>query len=292
MRSSAVIREVLPVGAQRADPAGLGHVLHGVFGYRWRISSRRRALNEARLRVARNSVVIAGTMSTAVLTGLPGGAPIYTVRVIAANAYGDGPAATSALVTPTGAATTYASSVLAAAPSAYYRLGEASGLTTAANSSGGTSLRVRSASETWRAAGALRGDADTAVGTDGGCCVGSSKVAMPRFDAGRSLQAWVRPNDGYERWFAGYGVSGDATAFSVGLRDSAVIVHNGSVALTFSSPRPLTDGVWHQVTVTYAAKTVTAYLDGLSLGRQAVPRRAQHQCDRGRPARRRGARRQ
>ena len=219
---------------------------------------------------ARNSVVVPGTVSTAALTGLTGGAA-YSVRVIPVNVYGEGPAVTSAAVTPTGTPTTYASSVLAAAPSVYYRLGEAVGLTTAANSSGGKPLTVRSSSQTWRAPGGLRGDTDTAVVTDGGCCVGSSKAAMPRFDEGRSLQAWVRPNDGYERWFAGYGVSGDATAFSVGLRDSAVIVHNGNTGLTFAAPRPLTDGVWHQITVTYAAKTTTVYLDGLSLGSRQFP---------------------
>ncbi|MFI7603241.1 LamG-like jellyroll fold domain-containing protein [Actinoplanes sp. NPDC049681] len=221
--------------------------------------------------VARNSVMVPGTVSTAVLTGLAGGTA-YSVRVIPSNRYGDGPAATSPAVTPTGAATTYASSVLAAAPSVYYRLGEQAGLNTAANSSGdGKLLTIRSTSQTWRVAGALRGDADTAVTTDGGCCVGSSMAAMPRFDASRSIQAWVRPNDGYTRWFAGYGVSGDATAFSVGLRDSTVLVHNGNTELAIPTPRPLTDGVWHQVTVTYAAKLVTVYLDGLSVGTKQFP---------------------
>ncbi|HKT02025.1 MAG TPA: LamG-like jellyroll fold domain-containing protein [Rugosimonospora sp.] len=224
--------------------------------------------------VARTAVMVPGTVATAVLTGLSGGTA-YTIRVVGSNRYGDGPAATTAAtVTPTGSATTYAGTVLAAGPSAYYRLGEVAGLPTAANSAGsGRPLSVGSTGSAWHVAGALRGDPDPAVSADGGCCIGTSTTPMPRFDATRTVQAWVRPLDGYRRWFAGWGVSGDSTAFSAGLADSQVLVSNGSAELAFPTPQPLTDGVWHQVTVAYSAGTVTAYLDGSSLGSKAFAAR-------------------
>src|SRR5439155_21336479 len=75
---------------------------------------------------AQNSLFVAGTASTAKITGLAAGVA-YTFTVTASNAYGDGPTATSPSATPTGASATYASGVIGSSPVAYYSLSATAG---------------------------------------------------------------------------------------------------------------------------------------------------------------------
>ncbi|MGH7722198.1 MAG: LamG-like jellyroll fold domain-containing protein, partial [Candidatus Dormibacteria bacterium] len=81
-----------------------------------------------------NAVAVDATATSAVLSGLQGGVA-YTFKVSGVNAYGVGTPGTSAAVTPTGTASTYASTVLGDTPSVYYRLDDPSG-GVAADSSG------------------------------------------------------------------------------------------------------------------------------------------------------------
>ena len=67
-----------------------------------------------------------GTETSITLTGLAGGvAAVFSVT--AQNACGAGPSTNSPSATPSGSGTTYASAVIADAPSEYYRLGDTSG---------------------------------------------------------------------------------------------------------------------------------------------------------------------
>lgn len=108
-----------------------------------------------------------GVQTSATVTGLRGGLP-YTAQTRAVNRFGIGPAsARSAAVTPTGATTTYASTVIADAPNAYWRLGDASG-SLIADSSGHGNYGLQSGSVTRGSTTALVGDADPSMTFGGG----------------------------------------------------------------------------------------------------------------------------
>ncbi|HST47713.1 LamG-like jellyroll fold domain-containing protein [Jatrophihabitans sp.] len=211
-----------------------------------------------------NAVAVAPTATSAVISGLLGGTA-YTVKVVASNTYGTGTAATSASVTPTGSTASYAGSVLANAPSAYYRLGDGTGSKVAADSSG------RGHPGTYNqavvgGASALRSDPDTSARANGGCCIAAAVSALPSGNASRSVEAWVKPLDGYGRWFAGWGASSTRLAFNVGVQDSYILVGSYGDDLSFQTGRSLVDGIWHHVVATYNGTTVSAYLDNRLIG--------------------------
>jgi len=215
-----------------------------------------------------NAVAVPGSSTTADLTGLAGGTG-YAVRIVAADAYGAGPAATTAAFTPTGTASTYSTAVLGNAPLAYYRLGEHTGIPVAADSSGTTAL-LRGLRGTLGDPGALRTDVDTAVTLDGGCCLGTTTTTVPKYNSPRAVEAWVRPADGYPRWLLGWGTAATDRLFDVGLDDGRLLVSAYNDDLRFPLGRSIVDGSWHQVVVSYdGAGTVTGYLDGVSLGGRA-----------------------
>lgn len=114
---------------------------------------------------ARNSVAVAGTSAAATIYGLRAGLP-YTVQVRAINSNGTGPAAISNGVTPTGAGSTYASTVLGDGPNLYYRLGDPSG-TIAPDSSGNGNTGGYFGGATLNQQGAVLNDPDGAVRSDG-----------------------------------------------------------------------------------------------------------------------------
>ena len=214
--------------------------------------------------VPANAIIVAGTASSATLTGLPGGTA-YTVRVVGINAYGESPAVDGvAPVTPTGGTTTYATGVLADAPLAYYRLGKAAGVISGADSAKGNTLTYGAGAR--GVSGAVAGDADTAAQADGGCCIGLSQTLAPRNDSARTVDAWVKPLDGYLRWMVGWGRSGVDEAFNVGLADSRVVVSAYADDLSFPVGRSLVDGAWHHVAVTMSGGAATVYVDGVGVG--------------------------
>src|SRR2546429_7979776 len=116
---------------------------------------------------AQTSIGVSGTSTRATVTRLQGGT-LYTFQVMAMNNFGNGPwSAASAGVTPTGTATTYASTVQADGPSIYYRLDESTG-TVAADSSGNGRPAGYRGSYTLGAAGPLVNDADPGINLAGG----------------------------------------------------------------------------------------------------------------------------
>lgn len=114
---------------------------------------------------ARNSQALGGASSSATISGLQGGTA-YTVQVRAVNAVGTSPPASSNTVTPTGATSTYASTVLGDGPAWYDRLGDPSG-TVAADSSGNSNNGVYFGGYSLNQAGALLNDPDGSVLLDG-----------------------------------------------------------------------------------------------------------------------------
>ena len=224
--------------------------------------------------VPRNSVAVVGTARTARLTGLAGGIA-HTFSVVASNAYGDGPAATSAAATPSGAASTYATTVLGNSPAAYYRFSETAG-STAADSSGRAAATTYGPGLTLGGAGAVANDADPGLTANGSCCpLATSAAPLPLYNGARTVEAWVKPSDNTTRYLAGWGRRETDGAFGVTIDPSNIGVIGWSDDRYFPLPvtARLRDGAWHQVVVTYDGTTATAYLDGQSIGTRTFARR-------------------
>ncbi len=207
-----------------------------------------------------------GSATTAALTGLAGGTAA-TFSVVAENSCGTGPAATSPAVTPTGPASTYLGAVLGAGPSALYRLAEPSG-TVMADSSGHGADGSYSGQETLGGAAALASDPAPSAGYMT-CCdgLGTASPVLPLGGAARTVEAWVNTSsETADQAVAAYGQVSTDNAFIVSVSAQAIGVDGYNDFLQFPTPRPLDDGHWHLITVTYDGTTVNAYLDGQLVG--------------------------
>jgi len=216
-----------------------------------------------------NSEAVTGTVTTATLTGLKGGTP-YTFQVTALNSYGASPtSAPSTASTPSGGASTYASTIIGDGPAAYYRLGDPSG-TLAADSSGngrlgsyaGGSLGLR---------GALVTDPDTSAHS----VISAPSSGLPVGNASRSVEAWINTTAAN----AGQGIVGYGWNPSYSYHETfqVVLAGNNQIQLVdggddryFNAPYALNDGTWHHIIVTYDGILATAYVDGQTLGGQAL----------------------
>jgi len=114
---------------------------------------------------AKNSVAVSGASTSATLFGLQG-STTYTIQVRAVNSNGSGPPASSNAATPTGATSTYASTVIGDGPVAYFRLGDPSGII-APDSSGQGNTGTYAGGYTQGQAGGIPNDPDTATLFDG-----------------------------------------------------------------------------------------------------------------------------
>ena len=189
---------------------------------------------------------------SATLSGLPAGATRVSVRAL--NGFGSGPA-TSAAVDVPGEPSTYVSTVQADHPAAYWRLDGT--LVTDSSGHGRDALFTQAPKP---ATGGLANDADGAVG-DGVVWYGSSydliraplATGMPTGD--RTLEAWVWSDNAGAR-VINYG------DFDVSVEERAIVVSGTRLPVS----RSLTDARWHQIVVTVAGTTLTAYLDGQQVG--------------------------
>jgi inosine-uridine nucleoside N-ribohydrolase len=211
--------------------------------------------------------VPATNLSTTV-SGLKGGSA-YTFQIAAFNSYGEGSAATTASVTPTGPASTYASLTLSDSPSVYYRLGDtALGLMADSSGHGFNGAYNAGTNEvSLGQPGAITGDPDTSA-LGNGQYIGTSRASVPLYNSARTVEGWIKTTSGSTQYLAGWGVGGTATAFDLYLGPSSVSVDDSSQTLTFSSPASLDNGSWHFVVATYDGTNLTVYVDGTSLGSQ------------------------
>jgi hypothetical protein len=222
---------------------------------------------------AGNAVTVPSGSTQTTITGLVGGAS-YTFTVQAINAYGPGASGTSTAVTPTGATSTFDSTVLSAAPSVFWRLAD-SGTALVADSSGqGAEGNDNTSAVTLGDAGPLPNDPSTAAGDNGQTPLLSGQATLPLYGSARSVQAWVdTTNCCSTQQLVSYGTQSTTEGFSVGISSTAVIVSGYNDDLSFTSPVTLTNGVWHLITVTVnASGSVTAYVDGKAIGTQSIPR--------------------
>ncbi|HZT64707.1 MAG TPA: LamG-like jellyroll fold domain-containing protein [Acidimicrobiales bacterium] len=186
----------------------------------------------------------------AVLAGLVGLAPMVTAAPASA-------AATSA----------YAQAVLAGGPSAYYRLDEAPGATSAADSSGKTGPGTYHGGVTLGVPGALRTDSDPAAGFDGKTGYVSIPPPVSSGAASVSVEAWFKTTGsgvivGAQDCAVGCSPSSYQPVLWVGtdghLRGS--LAQNGDYTAT--SAAAVNDGGWHQAVLSAGSSNTTLYLDG------------------------------
>jgi Concanavalin A-like lectin/glucanases superfamily/Fibronectin type III domain len=233
-----------------ADPAVTGYLITAVKGS-----------------TPANAVSVPASATSATVTGLAGGSS-YTFRIQAVNEYGAGTAATTTAVTPSGSASTYASRVLSAGPSVFYRLAD-TGWAMADSSGHGATGVYDPADVTLGQPGPLASDPATAVADNGDDLAGQGDRSLPAGAAPRTLEGWVNTTSG--GWLAGYGTFDTAEGFAVEIQPDDVVVSGASDDLTFTTKTSITDGDWHFVAVTSNGTTATVYVDGASLGAQTFP---------------------
>jgi hypothetical protein len=119
-------------------------------------------------------------------------------------------------------------------------------------------------------AGAIIGDADTAVTLDGvaGAIQESSGAGVPTGSTARSLEIWFMTSTATGQPLFDYGTAGLLSQFSVYLAGSQVQVKDGTdPLLTFTAGSSLADAAWHHLVVTYDGVTsIAVYVDGTALG--------------------------
>lgn len=212
-----------------------------------------------------NAVSVPASATTATLTGLAGGTS-YSFRIQAVNEYGAGAQATTSPVTPSGSATTDASTVLANGPSVFYRLADTATAAMADSSGGANTGQYIPSAVTLGQPGPFSDDPATSAAAT--WTIGQSFPSLPLYAHPRTLEGWVKTTSGGFGFLAGYGSQSNTEAFAVGVGPDEVYVAGYNDDLTFTPTVSLDDGNWHFVAVTTNGTTATAYVDGTSLGTQ------------------------
>lgn len=168
----------------------------------------------------------------------------------------------------------YASSILAATPLAYYRLGEpsvtaAATSTTMADSSGSGRDGSYSGDPTAGATGALTGDSNTAVTFTTSQYATTTYAAWQDFTTALTVEAWVKHSgSGYREVItkdaSGAGGSGSQWRIRVSDTNHIEFLLWHSAVTNVSSTTVLTAGTWYHVVGTYDAATgvQAVYING------------------------------
>jgi hypothetical protein len=217
-----------------------------------------------------NAMSVSASSTSAILTGLAAGTS-YTFEVQALNEYGAGPAATTAAVSPSGTASTYASSVLALGPSAFYRLGDSATAAMADSSGHGATGSYSTPASTLGQPGPLAGDPGSALGDSGQGPAARGNPSLPLYAQPRTVEGWVNTTSIQPEYLVGYGRAIGSNGFYVAIQPYDVVVSGDLDDTTFTSRVALDDGQWHFIAVTTNGVSATAYVDGVSLGSRKFP---------------------
>jgi hypothetical protein len=212
---------------------------------------------------------VPATASSTTVTGLAGGTA-YTFKIQALNEYGAGTAATTASVTPTGATSTYASTVLSAKPSVFYRLADTD-RGAMADSSGHAATGAYTGQPTLGQPGPLATDSAASISSNGNGPAASGNPSLPLYSQPRTLEGWINTTSGGEEFLAGYGNQSTSEGFTVAIEPSDVIVSGYGDDLSFTTSAALNNGSWHFLVVTATSTSATVYVDGTSQGSQTFP---------------------
>ena len=225
--------------------------------------------------VAKSSVAVDPTTTSATLVGLPTGT--YTFEVTAYDLYGTSTsAASSSLSISSGVSSTYSSVIEGDSPSLFYRLDDSSGSAIAADSSGsGVPLELNTVSDFLGAPGAIPTDNDTAlslngVSSDGGST--NSATGLVTGNGARTMEGWFKTSVGDTEALFGYGPAGSTDqTFYVYIEPNEVFVDGWNNSPTWTTSASLEDGSWHYLALTYnGAGSATLYIDGHSMGTQST----------------------
>lgn len=169
----------------------------------------------------------------------------------------------------------YVDEVMADAPAAYWRMGEASGLPQ--DSSGnGRHLTVSSGTRTYGVAGALTGDSDTAITVVRAAQFMTLPAAsLSLGDGPFSLECWVKRadlNTASFYWFFGNSPGSGTTRWFVGFNASGALVAwwEGSASWWYTSSQLFEDTNWHHIVLTKSGAARVAYGDGALLTNAAA----------------------
>ncbi|MEV1286090.1 LamG-like jellyroll fold domain-containing protein [Micromonospora sp. NPDC049679] len=177
--------------------------------------------------------------------------------------------------TPPPPAASYAGTVLGDAPSMYWRLNETATGAVADSSGNGRGGTYR-AGLTFGAAGAIVGDADTAIGSPG-----SSGVAYSNTSAAGpttySLEVWFQTTTtrggkllGLENVQTGWGTSYDRQLYLTNAGRLAFGTMSGGAQRVVESGVSYNDGAWHHAVATQGPGGMTLYVDGAAVGTDAT----------------------
>jgi RHS repeat-associated protein len=215
-----------------------------------------------------NATSVPASAASATISGLRGSIA-YTFQVYALNVFGNGAVGTSTSVTPSGSASTYASTVLSDGASFLYRVDDTGPLLT---DSAGGHHSLAGSGMTRNIGGALVSDSDGGVAPNNnpaGIYNGGS--GAPLGASARTVEGWVRTTDGGQQTLVSWGNGNGGQNFSLMVNNggsSFGVATNGN-DLWFTTPRPVNDGNWHLLDITYdGSVTATAYLDGQAVGSQ------------------------
>lgn len=173
-----------------------------------------------------------------------------------------------------GSGSSYASTVLADSPSAYYRLSDTG--PTAADSSGGGNTAYYATGETLGVRGPLTTQIDH--GADTGTCGGpiaryTSSTGLPSGDSSRTADVWFRTTSiATKIGLVGDGSLANNQLWTVDLTNgNTVYVAGFGNDRSFSIGHSYNDGQWHYLAASYDAGShqLTTYFDGSSLGTQS-----------------------
>lgn len=164
----------------------------------------------------------------------------------------------------------YSATIAANSPVAYWRLDDASGATSAADSSGHNSAATYNGSAGFGQAGALAGDADTAVGFDGlSTYLEAPDILNP--NTSLSLEAWVKTTATsgviIDQPYALGTTQSYALELSGGKAEAEVYAHpfgnpSANFAYTVTGTSAVDDGLWHHLVMTFGSGTLDVYVDG------------------------------